>query len=406
MSRAERHLHPSAPGIRPLHVLLTVNSAWNAVNFRHALISGLLAQGHRVTVLAPADAHAARLVEMGCRFVPLAMDTQGLSPLRDALLWGRFLAHFRALRPDLVLGCTIKNNICGAHAAARLGIPFLPNVTGLGTAFMGDGWLSRLAQVLYRQAFAAAPAVFFQNGDDRQLFLDRRLVRPGQVRMLPGSGIDLARFVPEPATTSGTGVRFLLIARLLRDKGVVEFAEAAERLRAAHPGARFQLLGALGAANRTAIDPGLLRAWVARGCIDYLGETDDVRPFIREADCIVLPSYREGTPRSLLEAGAMARPVIAAAVPGCRDVVAEGVTGLMCRARDSADLARAMEEMIALGPERRRAMGAAGRRRIAAIYDEARVVDAYRREIDRLALNARDAIAGRSGAGATRRHAR
>ncbi|MCB1311199.1 MAG: glycosyltransferase family 4 protein [Sedimentitalea sp.] len=400
MSRAERHLYPARPVAGPLHILLTVNSAWNAVNFRRALIAALLARGHRVTVLAPADAHAARLVEMGCRFVPLAMDNQGLSPLRDAFLWGRFIAQFRALRPDLVLGFTIKNNIYGAHVAARLGIPFLPNVTGLGTAFMGDGWLSRLAQTLYRQAFAAAPVVFFQNGDDRQLFLDRRLVRPGQVRMLPGSGIDLARFAPEPATMPGTGVRFLLIARLLRDKGVVEYAEAADRLRAAHPGARFQLLGALGAANRTAIDPGLLRGWVARGGIDYLGETDDVRPFIREADCIVLPSYREGTPRSLLEAGAMARPVIATAVPGCRDVVADGVTGLLCRAHDSADLARTMAEMIALGPARRCAMGAAGRRRIAAIYDEAHVVEAYRREIDRLALSPRpwDAAISRAGA--------
>jgi glycosyltransferase involved in cell wall biosynthesis len=364
-----------------MHALLTVNSAWNVWNFRRPVLEALLERGDRVTVLAPADGAEAALTRAGARHLDLAMDVRGLNPLRDAALAWRMQRHFRDQAPDVILSWTIKNNIFGAMAARRRGVPFIPNVSGLGTAFLSGGALQRLAETLYRTAFRGLDTVFFQNPEDRDLFVARRLVVGVQARLLPGSGIDLARFVPAP-WPEGPPV-FLMIARLLRDKGVVEFVEAARRVRARHPEARFQLLGAAGAANRSAIDPATLAGWLAEGAIEHLGTTDDVRPVIADAQVVVLPSYREGAPRTLIEGAAMARPLIATDVPGCRQVVEDGHTGFLCQPRDAESLTEACLRMLALNPAARATMGAAGRVKMAAEYDQARVVAAYLEAIDR-----------------------
>jgi len=361
-----------------MHVLITVNAAWNLVNFRRALIEALLADGHRVTVLAPEDAQRQVLEGLGCRFIPLAMDIKGLSPRRDLALMIRFWLHFRREAPDVILSYTIKNNIFGALAARSLRIPFFPNVSGLGTAFLTGTFLQKLVETLYRSAFRKVPIVFFQNGDDKALFLDRGLVSGDQPRLLPGSGIDLVWFGPAALPERGSAAIFLLIARLLRDKGVVEFVEAARFVKARYPDARFQLLGPLGADNRSAIDPEIVKAWVSEGSVEHLGATEDVRPSIREADCVVLPSYREGTPRTLLEAAAMARPLIATDVPGCRNVVEHGHTGLLCDARSVSSLQDAMMVFLTSSQGERREMGLAGRRKMERDYDQALVISAYR----------------------------
>lgn len=365
-----------------MHALLTVNAAWNIWHFRRPVLQALLTRGDRVTVLAPADGAEQALARAGARHLDLTMDVRGLNPVRDATLAWRLHRHFTDQRPDVILSWTIKNNIFGALAARRRGIPFIPNVSGLGTAFLSGGALQRLAEGLYRTAFRGLDTVFFQNPEDRDLFLSRGLVAPGQARLLPGSGIDLDRFAPAP-WPEGPPV-FLMIARLLRDKGVIEFVEAARRVRTRHPEARFQLLGALGAANRSAIDAEMLAGWLAEGVVEHLGTTDDVRPAIAAAQCIVLPSYREGAPRTLIEGAAMARPLIATDVPGCRQVVEDGRTGLLCRPRDAGSLTKACLRMLALDPAARAGMGAAGRARIAAAYDQARVVEAYLEAIDRV----------------------
>jgi glycosyltransferase involved in cell wall biosynthesis len=315
-----------------------------------------------VTALAPADDHSPRLEALGARHLPLAMDNKGTAIGPDALLIARFLATFRRERPDVIFGYTIKNNIYGAIAARALGIPFVPNVTGLGTAFLHEGIVNAVVRRLYRLAFARVPVVFFQNADDRELFVAGRLVSGDRTAVLPGSGIDLRAFAPAPPRR-GAGVRFLLIARMLRDKGIGEFVEAARMLRSEHPDAEFVLIGPAGAENRTAIDQATIDGWVAEGVVTHLGAVEDVRPHIADADCVVLPSYREGTPRTLLEAAAMARPVVATDVPGCRQVVDDGETGLLCAVRDAESLAEAMRRMIDLGAEARAAMGAAGRGR-------------------------------------------
>ena len=361
-----------------MHILITVNAAWNVLNFRRPLVEAMIADGHSVTVLAPRDDSVAALERLGCRFLPLEMSVKGLNPMQDVKLIGRMRKIFRKERPDAIFSYTIKNNIFGALAARTLGIPFIPNVTGLGTAFLSGGFLQRIAEGLYRRAFRNLGVIFFQNEDDRDLFLERKLVTKLQARLLPGSGIDLTHFAATDYPTDSDAPVFLMIARLLRDKGVLEYVAAARKVKSEHPSARFQLLGAVDAANRTAIDAATVASWEEEGIIEYLGTADDVRPHIAAAHCVVLPSYREGAPRTLIEAAAMARPLIATDVPGCRSVVDDGVTGYLCKVRDGDDLTKSMNAFLALPREERARMGRAGRAKMVASFDQAIVVQAYR----------------------------
>ena len=366
---------------RPLRIIMTVNAAWNIWNFRRPLLSALLADGHQVTVLAPDDEFATKLTGLGARFMPLPMQLKSLNPARHAALAWRMRRVFSKIQPDVVLSYTIKNNIYGAFAARSLGQRFIPNVTGLGTAFLSGGILQTLAQLLYRSAFAGLPVVFFQNEDDRDLFLGNGLLQPRQARLLPGSGIDLAHFAASPYPHPDSSPVFLMIARLLRHKGVEEFVEAARLVRKQYPAVRFQLLGAADAANRSAINLDTVKAWEHTHGIEYVGTSQDVRAQIADANCVVLPSYREGAPRTLIEAAAIARPVIATDVPGCRSVVDDGVSGILCPARDAAGLAAACIRFLELDQAEREAMGQAGRAKMEREFDQELIARAYREVI-------------------------
>jgi glycosyltransferase involved in cell wall biosynthesis len=362
-----------------MHILITVNAAWNISNFRRSLVEALQADGHRITILAPHDDSVPALRASGCRFIPLAMDVKGLNPIADFRLVRRFRRHFRSERPDVVLSYTVKNNLFGALAARPLGLPFIPNITGLGTAFLSGGVLRTIAEGLYRKAFRHPQKVFFQNSDDRDFFIRRNLIRTGQAELVPGSGIDLGHFAVAPFPSEREPPIFLMIARLLRDKGVAEFVDAAIRVKSLLPQARFQLLGALAPENRGAIDPSMVRGWHAEGTVEYLGQAPDVRPHIAAASCVVLPSYREGAPRTLIEAAAMARPIITTDVPGCRSVIEDGVTGYLCAARSAESLAQACLKFLELRAGARADMGRQGREKMEREFDQAIVIGAYRK---------------------------
>lgn len=360
-------------------VVVAANAAWNLVNFRLGLISALLAEGYDVVAAAPPDATAqATLLAIGARFAPVTIDSKGLSPLRDSQTMLAFHKLFRKERPVGFLGYTVKPNVYGSIAARLCGIPAINNISGLGTAFIAETWLTRVVEQLYRTALAPAHRVFFQNQDDLLLFVERGLVRPNAAQVLPGSGIDLAAFAPQPLKSKPTGeLSFLLIARLVRDKGVREYVDAARALKVRHAGWRFRIVGFLDVENRTAIDRATVEAWVAAGDIVFDGPTTDVRPHIASADCIVLPSYREGTSRVLLEAAALARPIVATDVPGCREVVDDGVNGFLCQPRDAVSLADAMERIGTAGFADREQMGLAGRAKVEREYNERIVIEAY-----------------------------
>ncbi len=335
---------------------MSANSDWNIANFRAGLVRGLRSAGFEPVVIAPQDPAAdRRMQDLQVERIPVKLDRSGANPFADLVLMRTYRELLRKLQPAAYLGFTIKPNIYGSRVAARQGIPAIPNVSGLGTAFIAAGPMQRIVTALYRWGFSRAPLVFFQNDEDRDLFVERRIIQLQRTRVLPGSGVDLERFSPVPATAGPP--TFLLVGRLLRDKGLVEFVGAARQVRKQCPAARFQLLGPIDDGNRTAVDRTRFAAWVTEGIVEYLGVTDDVRPFIAEATAVVLPSYREGLPRSLLEAGAMARPLIATDVPGCRAVVEDGHNGYLCTVRDPASLAEAMLRLANLPAEGRQAMG-------------------------------------------------
>ncbi|MEQ1594201.1 MAG: glycosyltransferase family 4 protein [Casimicrobium sp.] len=359
--------------------LIALNTAWNLANFRVGLIRSLQDAGHEVVAAAPSDGHELRLP---CRFVDLPMDNGGTNPVRDFALFVRFVGLLRRERPSVLLAFTAKPNIYGSLAARVCGVPVINNIAGLGSAVIRGGWVARVLRVLYRVALARSAMVFFQNPDDRDLFVREGIVRHDRVGLLPGSGVDLARFAPVSAAAGeARPLQFLLMARLLWDKGLAEYVEAARIVRAACAArgvaVEFCVAGQGDIGNPSAVPREALDRWVAEGVVRYLGFVEDVRPLIAAADVVVLPSYREGTPRALLEAAAMGKPLVATDVPGCREAVRDGETGVLCAARDARGLAEAMLRMIEAGADGRARMGRAGRAYVEAKFDERLVYAAY-----------------------------
>lgn len=359
-------------------IVISINTAWNIYNFRAGLIKALQHQGYQVVAVAPGDEYVPRLRQLGCRFISIPMDGNGTHPGRDFSLFLQYLRILRAEKPMAYLGYTVKPNVYGSMAAHMLRIPVINNIAGLGTTFINSSFLTRVVRTLYRVALSRSRRIFFQNADDQALFINTGLVRGDRTDRVPGSGMDLAHFSPvPPLPLEGRPFAFLLVSRMLKDKGVEEFAEAARRVRRDFPRTEFQLLGPVDAANANSVPMERIRGWESEGLVRYLGKTDDVRPFLSQADCVVLPSYREGVPRSLLEAAAMARPIIATDVAGCRDVVQHDVNGLLCKEKDAGDLAGKMMQMLRLEPARRLEMGRAGRRKVEQEFDEKLVIQKY-----------------------------
>jgi glycosyltransferase involved in cell wall biosynthesis len=368
-----------------MHIIITVNAAWNVVNFRRSLIEAFISDGHTVAVLAPPDVSVSVMEDLkllGCRFLPLEMDRESLNPIKNFTLIGRMKKAFREERPDVIFSYTIKNNIFGSLAAAKLGIPFVPNITGLGTAFLSGRFLQKISVCLYRYAFRRNSITFFQNHDDKNFFLNHKIITNQQARLIPGSGIDLNHFKPTAYPSDHKETIFLMITRIIRDKGVLEYVETAREIKSKFPNVRFQILGSIDTANRNAIDAKIVQSWVNEGIIEYLGISDDVRPHISISHCIVLPSYREGAPRTLIEGASMARPVIASDVPGCREVVENSKTGYLCKARDKKDLMRCVNDFMTLQHEEKALMGRLGREKMVKSFDDSIVKKAYRKILE------------------------
>jgi glycosyltransferase involved in cell wall biosynthesis len=288
------------------------------------------------------------------------MDGKSVSLLKESACVSALYHLIKRLQPTIVFNSTIKMNVYGGLCCWLLGVPFANNISGLGTAFIHDSWLFRRVRQVYGMVNRRALHLFFENDEDLEVFRSSGMLGNTPSRL--------------PASDN---VTFLMIARLLGDKGVREYAAAASALRKQGVNARCLLLGQLGVSNRTAITEEEVDAWQSKGSIEYLGETDDVRPFIRQAHALVLPSYREGMPRTVLEAAAMGRPAIVTDVPGCRHAIEPGVTGWLCEVRSAESLAAQMQRFVEMDPADRQAAGDAARRRMEAHFSEDVVVRAY-----------------------------
>lgn len=369
----------------PMKIAIVLNTSWNVYNFRLGLINALKESGHEIMVLAPHDRYSYKLTELGYTYFPVRMDSRGINPVKDAGLILELLRLYRQLQPDVVLHYTVKPNIYGTLAARLAGIPAINNVCGLGTVFLKKGLVSVIAKSLYRVAFRYPEKVFFQNHDDFQLFVRKNLVKEGIADLVPGSGINLDKFSsPHSRTDQEPDFRFLVISRLIYDKGILEYIEAIRQLKARGINARFQILGAKDPLHKRGIPVGLIDSWINEGLIEYLGTTDDVKGVIDQASCVVLPSYREGLPRTLLEAASLGKPIITTDTAGCRHVVDDGINGLLCKVRCASDLADKMETMLTLSPEALRQMGNRGRDKVRQQFDENIVIDKYQEAIKSL----------------------
>lgn len=360
-------------------ISLSANTCWYLVNFRSALIRRLQTEGWRVVCIAPQDGYAEQLEAMGCAVVFLPLVNASTNPVQEMRSIWAYCRAYQRVRPVVALHFTPKPNIYGALAARVAGVPCINNIAGLGTAFINDSFLTRIVRVLYTFSQKCCQTIFFQNPEDRALFVDRGMVRPEQTDLLPGSGVDTDKFVPADSDATGDGsFVFLIMARLLWDKGVGEFVAAARQVRQRYPQARFRLLGFVDPNNPRTVTEEQIRAWEEEEFITWFGRSDDVRPHIAAADCVVLPSYyREGTPKSLLEAASMGKPLITTDAVGCRQTVEDGVTGFLCTPRDAQALAGKMERILEMSEAERQQMGQKGRAKMVREFDERIVLEKY-----------------------------
>ena len=358
-------------------ILFVSNTAFSICNFRFGILERLVADGYKVITVGPKDLYSAKLAAMGCEVIDLPMAAKGVNPREDLFLMGQLRRLYKTIKPDFIFHFTIKPNIYGSLAARLAGIPSIAVTTGLGYTFIQNNWVARVARLLYKAAFSSPKEVWFLNEDDRQTFLRHRLVTPDKAVLLHGEGVNTTHFCPQPAPLADGKTRFLLVARMLWDKGVGEYVEAARQVLKQYPGAVFQLLGECGVPNPSEMTRVQMAEWEREGIIQYLGTTTDVRPYLAQVDCVVLPSYREGVPRTMLEAAAMEKPLIATDAPGCRDVVVNGKTGWLCPVKDATALAGCMVQLLDMPAADRLTMGRAGRRYIVNNFDEKKVVAHY-----------------------------
>ena len=354
--------------------VISANSCWNIVNFRMPLIEALRGRGFEVAVVAPFDKSRERLE--GVAYFDIPMNRRGTKPVEELRTFSHYLKLYSRLKPEIAFHFTIKPNIYGGIAANLLGVPAVNTVTGLGKSFISPNWTTPLVKKLYRLSFSKSRKIFFQNHSDLEFFVREGIVERERCGVVPGSGIDPAHFPLTPLPPSAP-FRFLLVGRIIWEKGVKEFVEAARLVKNRYPAVQFQLLGKLEKPERGGVPVEKIEEWEREGIVEYLGVTTDVRGYISQAHCLVLPSYREGVPRALLEGCSMGRPAVATAVPGCSEVIKDGVNGFLCPPRDSQKLAQSLLKIVETPLPRLEEMGRRGRELVIEKFSNRRVLIHY-----------------------------
>ena len=358
-------------------ILILMNNNGGLYRFRRELVLEL-AKANEVVLGIPEGPYSDFFRQAGCRIVECAFDRHGTNPLQELQLLRFYEKLLLKERPDIVFTYTIKPNVYGGMACARLGIPYVANITGLGTAVENGGPMQKLSLALYRRGLRKARKVFFQNRANRDFMLRHGVVR-GPYELLPGSGVNLDEYRLEPYPESDT-VDFLFISRVMREKGIDQVLEAAQVVRARHPETRFHICGSC---EQDYADR--LHALEEKGVILYHGSIRDVAGMHRICACTLHPSYYpEGMSNVLLESCACGRPIITTNRPGCGEIVDDGVNGFVVREKDSADLVEKIEQFLSLPWEKRRDMGLAGRAKVEKEFDRRIVVQKYMDEVEAL----------------------
>ena len=364
-------------------IILSINTVWNVVNFRETLIKFLQNKNYEVIVLAQSDEYAQELALLDVQLISISINSQKLSILNDLKLLIIYSWYFYKIQPDIYLGYTIKPNLYGSIAAKIFNIPVVNNINGLGKAFSAPGLLSSFARYAYKFALSKSQTIFFQNQEDKDFFISLGIANHLNARLLPGSGVDLEAFnedlyfkQPEQPFT------FILIARLLKEKGIFEYIHAARLTLKDYPGTKFLLMGIIDENNPSSLTINQIHDWQEEGVIKFLGVQDDVRPFLAQSDCVVLPSYyNEGTPKCLLEAASMSKPIITTDWKGCKDTVDHGMNGLLCKPKDVQDLYLCLNKMVGMSELDIQKLKSSSRKK-AKMFDEKIVFNEYLKAIE------------------------
>lgn len=376
-------IRPAAVGTKPVssscqRLAILSNTSWSVYQFRYGLLRALLDRGIEVTVIAPEDDYSPKLTALGCKFVPVRLKKYSLNLLNDLRYWQQLKKILDEHQIDHIITYTIKPNIYGQLATRGRAITSLAVVTGMGRLFIQPSRKAQLVKQLFRRALRSAEQVWFLNQEDQHFFLQHRLIGPGQAGLLPSEGVDIQRYPESPLPQRDHPFTFLFAGRLMQEKGLYDFIEAARQLRSRQPGTAFWVAGFVEKDMPGAIKEAQLQAWAKEGLIDYWGPREDISPLLRACDAVVLPTYyREGVPRILLEAASTGRPIIATDNVGCREIVIDGLNGYLCAKNDPADLCNKMEKLQQLSPAARAAMAAAGRQLVSTQHDERVVIQRY-----------------------------
>lgn len=351
-----------------MKILIMANFDVGLYQFRRELIAELL-KSHEILISLPDGDLVRPLEEMGCRFLSTPVDRRGIDPRKDL---GLLLQYFRMLRqekPDLVITYTIKPNIYGGFVCRLMGIPYAANITGLGTAFQKSGALRMLVSTMYRSALKKARVVFFENTGNMETLLNEGIVNQNQCKLLPGAGVNLEHYAFAEYPAEEMPMRFLFMGRVMREKGVDELFETMHRLHQEGISCTLDVLGSYEEHYEETI-----HRFEAEGWLHYRGYQKDVRPFIRNSHCFVLPSWHEGMANTNLECAAMGRPLITSRIHGCMEAVIEGESGLLCEPQNADSLYEVMGRFCEMPQTQREAMGKAGRRHMEAVFDKKKVV--------------------------------
>ena len=370
-------------------IVLVSNTSWSLYNFRLGLIRSLNSQGYDVTVVAPRDSFTSKLISEGISYKEIAIKNYSINPFDDLKIIWQLSRIYRKIKPSLIFHYTIKPNIYGGIAAYLSGIPSILVTTGLGHLFEFKNIIIRwITLFLYRVAAFMSKELWFLNENDKDVFVYKRIVRAKKTRVIKGEGINTSWFTPRK-NKNLTGLnRFLFAGRLIWDKGVQEFVDAARIIKAKYPNTRFEIIGFIDQSNPKAVLYEQIAQWQKEKVIRYLGETTDIRPYLNKASCLVFPSYyREGISRILMEAASMETPSITSDNVGCRDLVDHGITGFIVEPKNVGSLVKSIEEFMKLSPEDKLVMGKLGRKKMIKHFEEKLIIGNYLQAIQKYISN-------------------
>ncbi len=352
-----------------MRILVLANFDVGLYNFRKELLQKLVDDGNEVYISLPYGDRIEPLKEMGCRFVETHLSRRGMNPVKDIKLFFEYLKIIDKTKPDKIITYTIKPNIYGGWAARLKNVPFYANITGLGTVFQSGGIITRLVVGMYKLALKKAKKVFFENCENMQVILSKGIIKEHQACLLNGAGVNLEEYTLCDYPEDGS-IHFLFIGRVMKEKGIDEFLSVARKIHAEGKNAVFDIVGPFEDDYKDEI-----QQLSDEGIINYYGFQKDVKPFIKKAHCFVLPSYHEGMANTLLECGAMGRPLITSNIHGCLEAVAEGESGYLCKVGDESDLHRKIEQFINISYDEKIKMGINSHNHIAEIFDKVKVVE-------------------------------